>query len=394
MSALESTSRGTRFAGTGRSANDDARCAGREAAAEALQGRSASLLIVFASVRFDLTALLAGVGEVADDTPVIGCSSAGEIAASGPGNGEVVIFAIGGDGLDVATAVACDASADLRAAGARAATALDSIPRRTNRVLLLLADSLAGDQQEIVRGAYAHAGPAVPLVGGCAGDDLAMVRTSQFSNGDVLTDSVVAAAISSDGPIGIGVRHGFRPVGRSMLVTEADGNRVIRLDGRPAVEVYLEVLGADPALARDVDRFREFAMLHPLGLARRVGEPHVRFVGTMNPETGELGAFAAVPEGATVRAMAGSDDSVLAATSDACAEALDGFDGPPVGVLAFDCIARRGVLGETGIRNEIDALARLAGGAPVAGFYTYGEIARTAGISGFHNDTLVVLALG
>ena len=34
-----------------------------------------------------------------------------------------------------------------------------------------------------------------------------------------------------------------------------------------------------------------------------------------------------------------------------------------------------------------------AGGGPVAGFYNYGEIARTSGISGFHNQTLVVFAL-
>jgi hypothetical protein len=32
--------------------------------------------------------------------------------------------------------------------------------------------------------------------------------------------------------------------------------------------------------------------------------------------------------------------------------------------------------------------------APVAGFHAYGEIARTRGTSGFHNPTLVVLALG
>jgi hypothetical protein len=38
-------------------------------------------------------------------------------------------------------------------------------------------------------------------------------------------------------------------------------------------------------------------------------------------------------------------------------------------------------------------VAANASGAPVAGFYTYGEIARTRGISGFHNQTLVVLAL-
>jgi hypothetical protein len=29
----------------------------------------------------------------------------------------------------------------------------------------------------------------------------------------------------------------------------------------------------------------------------------------------------------------------------------------------------------------------------VAGFYSYGEIARTSGVAGFHNQTLVVLAI-
>ena len=35
-----------------------------------------------------------------------------------------------------------------------------------------------------------------------------------------------------------------------------------------------------------------------------------------------------------------------------------------------------------------------AAGAPVAGFYTYGEFPRTRGVTGFHNQTLVVLAVG
>ena len=65
-----------------------------------------------------------------------------------------------------------------------------------------------------------------------------------------------------------------------------------------------------------------------------------------------------------------------------------------LGLLAFDCIARRGVLGDRGIRSEISRIAEHAEGAPVAGFYTYGEIARTSGIAGFHNQTLVVLAVG
>ena len=67
---------------------------------------------------------------------------------------------------------------------------------------------------------------------------------------------------------------------------------------------------------------------------------------------------------------------------------------PPLGLLAFDCVARRAALGEDGIHAETERVARSAGGAPVAGFYTYGEIARTRGPSGLHNQTLVVLAVG
>ncbi len=63
-------------------------------------------------------------------------------------------------------------------------------------------------------------------------------------------------------------------------------------------------------------------------------------------------------------------------------------------MLVFDCIARRGVLGDHGIGPEVRRVAGHAAGAPVAGFYTYGEIARTHGVTGFHNQTLVVLAVG
>jgi hypothetical protein len=92
--------------------------------------------------------------------------------------------------------------------------------------------------------------------------------------------------------------------------------------------------------------------------------------------------------------MEGNDESVLAATDAACSDALAGLDGHrPAGLLAFDCIARRGVLGDEGVSAEVNRVAKHSDGAPVAGFYTYGEIARTQGVTGFHNQTLVVMAL-
>jgi hypothetical protein len=87
-------------------------------------------------------------------------------------------------------------------------------------------------------------------------------------------------------------------------------------------------------------------------------------------------------------------DSVLDATDGACREAVDALGGSaPLALLAFDCAARRLVLGDEGIERETKAIAEHACGAPVAGFYSYGEIARTRGAAGFHNETLVVLAV-
>jgi hypothetical protein len=261
-------------------------------------------------------------------------------------------------------------------------------------VLLLLTDGLAGDQQEIVRGAYGVVGAEVPLVGGCAGDDLKMKATHQLFDDRVLGDAVVAAALGSDAPLGVGVRHGWRKVGAPMLVNRSASNRVWELDGRPALDAYLERLDAPPEARVEPAAFTQFALTHPLGLSRRTGEPQVRFIGGADFEDRSLGCIAEVPQGGMAWIMEGDESSVLQATDTACHDALDSLGGrPPIGLLAFDCIARRGILGDEGIQREVDRVATHAGGAPVAGFYTYGEIARTRGISGFHNQTLVVLAL-
>jgi hypothetical protein len=383
----------SRWVGAGSSTSSDSRTAGAEAASLAVRDAGVKLLVVFASQSHDLDALLAGVRSVSPDAPLIGCSTAGEIAGTGPGDAGVVVTALGGPGFSVATAFATGASADLRQAGATVGECVERVGEAEHRVLLLLTDGLAGDQQEVVRGAYGVVGAAVPLVGGCAGDDLRMARTQQLFGDRVIEDAVVGAAIASDAPMGIGVRHGWRRVGDPMLVTASAGNRVLSLDDHPALDVYLDRLDAPAEARRDPAAFTRFAMTHPLGLSRRSGE-EVRFVADADFANRSIGCIAEVPQGGLAWMMEGDSDSVLNATDEACSDALAALGGnTPIGVMAFDCIARRGVLGEEGIRDEVRRIGVHSGGAPVAGFYTYGEIARTHGISGFHNQTLVVLAL-
>jgi hypothetical protein len=362
---------------------------------DALVRDDAKLLIIFCSQSHDLPALLAEIRRRAPAVPLIGCTTAGEIATDGPSEASVVVTALGGEGFAVETAAATEASRDLRKAGARVARCLPVRESLPHKVLILLSDGLAGDQQEIVRGAYGVLGATVPLVGGCAGDDLRMIRTHQLYGDQVLTDSVVAAGLASDAPFGIGVRHGWRRVGEPMLVTASAANRVYTLDDRPALDVYLKHLGVDEPADRDQEWLARLALTHPLGLGRPSGEDQVRFISGGDFVERSLSCIAEIPQGALIWIMEGDATSVLEATDAACADSLAALDGnPPLGVIAFDCIARRGVLGDQGIRSEINRLAAVTSGAPVAGFYTYGEIARTRGLRGFHNQTLVVLSVG
>lgn len=352
------------------------------------------LLLVFASASLDLQLLVDTIGDVSGDVPLAGCSTAGELSGCGASDDGVVVVALGGPGFSVSTSAATGAAEDLRATASAAVRGAVPGEDRPHRVVVLLSDGLAGDQQQVIRGAYEVVGAAVPLVGGCAGDDLHMAGTHQLHGRSVLTDAVVAVGLASDGPIGIGLSHGWRRVGEPMVVTGSTGNRVTSLDGQPALDVYLERLGASPSLASDGGAFTRFAATHPLGVDRRSGE-EARFVAEADPAERALVCIAEVPEGGLAWLMEGDADSVLDATDVACDRSLAHLGEEEVlGMVAFDCIGRRGVLGEGGVSEEVRRIGERTGGVPVGGFFTYGEFARTRGMTGFHNQTLVVLALG
>jgi hypothetical protein len=303
-----------------------------------------------------------------------------------------VVVALGGDGFSARSASAVATTGQLRDASAKVATCARGLEGE-HKALLLLSDGLGGDQDEVIRGAYSVVGASVPLVGGCAGDDLKMQQTLQFHDRAVLRGAIVGAAISSDAPIGIGVRHGWRRVGEAMLVTSSKDNHVYLLDDKLALDTYLDKLDVRGDARTDPAAFTQFAITHPLGISRRSGE-QVRFIGGANFDDRSLSCIANVPQGGLAWFMEGDENSVLEATDAACTDAIAALGGhKPIGFVAFDCIARRGVLGTAGIAKEVERIGAHADGAPVAGFYTYGEIARTRGTTGFHNQTLVVLAL-
>lgn len=381
---------GDRWFGTGSSSALAPVQAVEEAVSAALRGPDPKLVIVFCSSDLDVDRVAAEIRVLTPDVPMIGCTTAGEISADSVSDGSLSVAILGGD-FEVSVACALDADQALFESGARAATAIDGIAPRQHELLLLLTDGLAGNQEEIVRGAYAHVGAAVPLVGGCAGDGGRMERTRQIIDGRVVERAVVAAAIGSDSPMGIGVRHGWRTIGEPMLVTGSSGTDVMTLDSERAVDVYLKHANGGRHLLENRVAFTTFARTHPLGLQRRDTE-EVRFISGADVNAGSLSCIAEVPEGSLVWCMEGDIDSVLEGTRASCADATANLgDREPLGLLMFDCIARRSVLGPVGLADEMAAVRCVLPSLPTAGFYTYGEIARTSGARGFHNQTLVTL---
>jgi hypothetical protein len=387
---------GQRWLSVGRSGEADSQRAGRDAARDAVVNGDARLLMAFCSANHDPVEVLAGINGVGGGVPVIGCSTRVVIGPDGPSGTSVTLVALGGPGFSVATAGAGhDGGVRGREAGAQVAECVARVEDRPNRVLVLFTDGKKVSPEDVLAGAYRAVGASVPLVGGRSSADKVTKRSFHLHGDQVLTDSVVGAVIASDGPLGIGVRHGWRRVGEPMLVTGSRNGDVFTLNDQPALKAYLGRLGAPEEAYTDPVAFDQFARRRPLGVRRRSGE-EVRSVNSAALlDQGGLHSAGEVPEGGLVWLMEGDEESVLEAAGDACRDAVAALGGhPPLGLVAFDCESRGGLLGPDGLGQEVERMMAGAAGAPVAGMQVQGEFARTRGFSGYHNQTLVILGVG
>lgn len=383
-----------RWVRVGTSANADSEQAVREALAPILEMGEPRLAIVYSSPSHDLSQVSRLVKQAVGDSEVIGCTTAGELVRDHALSGGLLIWALGGEGFSV-TAGFGQGSIEmgLREAASEAARCIERLERRQHTILFLLADGLCGDQMEVVRGAYDVCGAGVPLLGGCAGDDMQLQSTTQIHEDRVLTHAVVAAAISSDAPMAIGIAHGWKPLSEAMLVTESRGTTLVSLDDQPALDVYFDLYDAPEEVRQDPTAFAAFARTRPVGIARR-NRTEIRFIYGADYDARTITAFAEVPQGAMAYLMQGGCNSVLDATAEVCALAEQDLQGLPArGFMLLECVARKALLAEAGLLDASLRLPTIRDDVSVGGFYTYGEIARTEGAGGLHNQTVVALAL-
>lgn len=383
-------------AGIGKSNSHDSAEAGREAATmaiAALSGEVPALVLVFTAPKYDLHALLAGVRSVTGDAQLVGATSSGEIVHGqymGFGAG-VGVLALSAGSYRFGTASASHVKGNLDQAGQQLAReSRAKAGKSPHAAIMLFADSLLGDLQQLVQGVYRITGPKVAIAGGAAGDEQKFIKTFVFHDDQVIEEGVVALWIASEHPLQVVCRHGWEPIGIPLLVTRAEGIEIVELGGRPAAVVYEEQLGLEPGQL-SAEKFWNTSIRHPFGLIQSDGTTVIR-VARSKTEQGALRIQGCVPPtGSAVQVMSGSPETLLNVAWDVAGTALN--QNPEAGVLlTFSCAARANIFGEN-TPEEARRLQSVAGDIPTFGFYCCGEFARTSGVLGTHNATLTALAL-
>jgi hypothetical protein len=382
--------------GIGISKAQDADEAGRAAASAALAeltGEPPALIMVFCTPRYDLRKLVAAIRSVTGDTLLVGATSSGELVRGtymGFGDGVAVLALTAGPYRFAAASAShirdnIDGAAQDITRASRAAAG-----ESPHAGVLVLADALLGDLQQVVQGVYRITGPKVPMFGGAASDEQKFVETSIFHNDTIVKEGALALWIASDRPLRVEVQHGWQPIGVPLLITRAEGAEVLEIGGRPASDVYEEQLGLEPG-ALSADKFWDTSLYHPFGLLQADGSFVIRVARAKTAGGGLRIQGCAPSAGSAVQVMTGTADTLLGIVEKTAVNAVQA--NPAAGLLlVFSCAARANIFGARK-PEEVQRLQTAAGRVPVFGMHCCGEFSRTTGVLGTHNATLTAMAL-
>jgi hypothetical protein len=371
---------------------------------EAFAAHPLRAVVVYASITHDQRALLRRLrAELGPDVPIFGCSVQGVVGNGLVREGGYLLGAmgLGGESLKVGAVMERAIEQDTRSKGKRLGASVVSRLGEQPKVCIVLYDPLCNaDVEEMLAGLTEEV--RCPLIGGGAGQPFGpIVKTFQYWQDEVLEHS--AMAIGLGGPLSaeIGVCHGTSPTGLVMEVTRSEGNALLEIDGRRALDVWREVTGCTDEQVNN----QEYVSNWAIGIERTLIDPSgerktmyfIRASFGFDLEKGSVVVQAAIPKGTRVMLHHRTVEAVTEGTAAMGRELATRLKGRhPWAVLGFECGARTSpFLGEAGTLQENVALQKaVAPGAPWIGMMAWGEIAPVAAKPAFHNYTYPLLVLG
>jgi hypothetical protein len=380
--------------------NIDSNSAGLEAGRAlmtAFDSTPLQTVIIYDTVNHEHQTVLKAIRSVIGPDPiVVGCSTQGIMS-----NGEVRekgyllgVMGLGGDNLNASAAMVNDVQQDTLEKGKHLGrTIMDKLGGDQPKVVIVMYDPLCGADLDRLMGGLK---PEVvcPLIGGGAGQPWGpMVKTYQYFDDQVVSHSAIALALSGNFSLTTGITHGMVPTGVTLPVTRAEGNRILEVDGRPALDVWMEMTDADPIL--NTDDIAAWAVGLPVPDAdEKIWA--IRAVFGLDEAEKAVVLQASVPEGSDIMLHHRSIENLLDGTKKLGKQLQDSLrDKRLVAALGFECAARAApFLGpEKTAEENIDLQQLLGPEASWLGMLAWGEIATYGETPWFFNYTFPLLLL-
>ncbi len=367
------------------------------ALAETLDGNfKPTLAIVFISVKQDIEAISKILNE--RDIQTFGATTAGEFINEDIEEGSIVILL-----LDINTSyfklefIATSPESALLDANKLGVIGKESF---TNPAFIIATSGVTLAGEPIVDGILQGFGKSyspdkeVTLFGGKAGDDLALESSFVFTNQKICDCGIVALIIDEDRIDVSGIATcGWNAIGTAKTVTKSEGNIVFTLDDKPALDMLMNYLGVEikPEGDNEIVRFLS-SWYYPLQLERDDADPIIRTAMFANSKDRSLICSGNVPQGSKIKfAMPPEFDSIDKVVEE-CKSIKENAKQEADALIMFSCVSRYLSFGMV-IKEEIEQVQKIWG-APMAGFFTYGEYGKSkTGKNEYHNNACCVVAL-
>ena len=235
--------------------------------------------------------------------------------------------------------------------------------------------------------ALVHADPRTPEVADLIGDlaaasgsFLAGGLTSSrsewplFAGANLQTGGGVSGVLfSADVEVATGLTQGCQPIGAAHTITKADGNVLIELDERPALDVFKEDLATLPQSSGIFHGSGDVHAALPV-LGSDTGDYLVRNLMGIDTDRGMIGIGEMVEVGQSVMFVHRDRDTATADLSRMLADLKRRLgDGAPKAGVYVSCLARGpNTFGPDSV--EVRTIRRELGDFPLVGFFANGEI--------------------
>ncbi len=253
--------------------------------------------------------------------------------------------------------------------------------------LLIFVDAMVAKVASLLDRLYFECGDQVHYAGSSVGSERFVAMPCLFDNTRLVGDALLAILLP--GNRGPAMAHGYQGDVTLRVATEIDGNRIRRINGRIAFEVYQELMSEEYGITLGREDFYQYGVHFPFAFNRVSGESLVRIPVSVE-EDGSILCIGEVPENALLGVVRAVD------IGDTRAAGLVGSAGPLTeahGAFVVYCAGRYLHLGLDGATAELAALRAHLPASAIIGVLSLGEIGTpaTEGYPQFCNATLLAI---